>query len=355
MKREQLLSRTQTTALRGVAIIGIILHNYCHFLNFAVKENEYTFDAERPHQMMEKLMTLDKDLFIHIFSFFGHYGVPVFLFVSGFGLVMKYERSRQERVAALPFMTYHYLKLFRLMILGFVTFILVYVLRHDDGAVVYAFDRVVSQLTMVINFVYEKPQQIIKPGPYWFFGLMVQLYLLYRLVCYRWRHASVIIVMIIVALMVQYLCKDNRDLLNYVRYNFIGGVLPFGMGVLYARHGKEISVMGNISVVIISAVVALFGSMSFLSWLIVPCFIVTGAVATVQLLSDRLLSPWVWLGALSSSLFVMHPVMREIIIPHFRRFDIYMGIWTYLLSSVALAMLLRYVLRWIPSPKLGKK
>ena len=184
--REQLLSRTETNALRGLAIIGIILHNYCHFLSFAVKENEYTFDVTRPQQMMEMLMSFDKDLFIHIFSFFGHYGVPVFLFASGFGLVMKYERSKsQGAVAVLPFMTYHYLKLFRLMILGFVTFIIVYILRHDDGAVVYAFDRVVSQLTMVINFVYDKPQKIIKPGPYWYFGLMVQLLSQKTTICYH--------------------------------------------------------------------------------------------------------------------------------------------------------------------------
>ncbi len=39
------LSLQQTQALRGLAILGIILHNYCHFLKFAVKENEYTFTA----------------------------------------------------------------------------------------------------------------------------------------------------------------------------------------------------------------------------------------------------------------------------------------------------------------------
>ncbi len=38
-----LLSRTECAALRGLAIIGIFLHNYCHWLGpMAVKENEYT-------------------------------------------------------------------------------------------------------------------------------------------------------------------------------------------------------------------------------------------------------------------------------------------------------------------------
>ena len=49
-------------------------------------------------------------------------------------------------------------------------------------------------------------------------------------------------------------------------------------------------------------------------------------------------------------LFVMHPIARELIISHYRRIDIYGGIFIYLLSSVALAMLLKWILRFIPKP-----
>lgn len=42
-----LLSRTECAALRGLAIIGIFLHNYCHWLGMAVKENEYTFTMSK--------------------------------------------------------------------------------------------------------------------------------------------------------------------------------------------------------------------------------------------------------------------------------------------------------------------
>ena len=95
MKNGVFLSRTESAALRGIAILGIILHNYCHFLGFAVKENEYKFDSSRPMQFFDKLFSLDSDLFIHIFSFLGHYGVPIFLFISGYGLVKKYEAHPQ--------------------------------------------------------------------------------------------------------------------------------------------------------------------------------------------------------------------------------------------------------------------
>ena len=94
--------------------------------------------------------------------------------------------------------------------------------------------------------------------------------------------------------------------------------------------------------------------MWFHSWMWVPLFVVTGAVATVKLLPAWLLKPAVWFGGLSSALFVMHPVVREIVISHYRRIDVYYGIAVYLLAAVALSMLLQYVLKFIPSPKLKK-
>ena len=112
--------------------------------------------------------------------------------------------------------------------------------------------------------------------------------------------------------------------------------------------------------VVISALFVLFGSLNYWTWLFVPAFVVTGAIATVKLLIackgflsplSSLLSPLSWLGSISAMLFVMHPVMRELILGHYRKVDIYGGIFIYLLSSVALAMLLKWILQFIPNPK----
>ena len=46
------LNRTECNALRGLAIIGIFLHNYCHWLGPIVKENEYQYiqrNVDWPH------------------------------------------------------------------------------------------------------------------------------------------------------------------------------------------------------------------------------------------------------------------------------------------------------------------
>lgn len=353
MDRQKLLSITESKALRGIAILGIILHNYCHFLGFAVKENEYTFDAEKPRMLLDRIIAMSDYLFVHVLSFFGHYGVPVFLFISGFGLVMKYEiKEKEKRVGIGRFTWYHYAKLLRLMFLGYIAFAVVCYM-HPHGYHGYTVGRVVAQLLMYINMLPD-PDHIIKPGPYWYFGLTLQLYLIYRLLLFR-RRSAYTIALIAVCWAVQTLFSPemygNFDSLNRIRYNFIGAMLPFGMGMLYARHGKLLSKTAYAALAVVSAAAVFAGSFWFHSWMWVPAFIVIGAVATFKALPEKALKPLAWVGALSSALFVVHPIMREIIIPMSYKGQVYTGIAIYIASSFIVAWLFRMLLRFIPMPK----
>ena len=348
-----LLTTDESKALRGIAILGIMLHNYCHFLGFAVKENEYTFTAARPAQLLDRLMSPDMYLPVHLLSFFGHYGVPVFLFISGFGLVCKYERAAWGRVGALPFTGYHYLKLLRLMFLGYIAFAVVSCL-HPHGYHGYTVGRVLAQLLMYINLLPD-PDHIIKPGPYWFFGLMLQLYVVYRLFVYRRRSLNVVVLMAVCWLAQAVFtpaADPGGEILNRIRYNFIGGMLPFGAGVLYARCGRCLPAWAYACVALVSAAAVFAGSFAFQAWLWVPLFVVTGAVATIRLVPARALGVCVWFGAVSSALFVVHPVTREIIISMSYRGQVYTGLLVYIAASILLAWLFKLAFRYIPKPKL---
>ena len=92
---KELLTRTECTAMRGIAILAIVLHNYCHFIGRIVKENEYQFFTSNNDRFLQVLTHPDYLLPVHLLSYFGHYGVPVFLFLSGYGLVRKYEETSQ--------------------------------------------------------------------------------------------------------------------------------------------------------------------------------------------------------------------------------------------------------------------
>ena len=389
MRNGELLSRTESAALRGIAILGIILHNYCHFLGFAVKENEYKFDSSRPMQFFDKLFSLDSDLFIHFFSFLGHYGVPIFLFISGYGLVKKYEAhpqtgnenpSRWEgHSVGFTFIRKHFLKLFRLMIIGYLVFIGVYLLRHSDGAQVYSWDHVLTQLTMTINFFYFDPDHIIKPGPYWYFGLMLQLYILYILVIYRWRQNSLLIALAAGSILLEACFGNQQDWLNYIRYNFIGGMLPFGLGVIFG--GTEVRGYGGTRLPwrvlsaagvfshprtpvppylrIISLLLALASiplvlvmSFSFHSWLWIPVVIIIGTIALVKALPAVILKIFVFFGTYSAAMFVAHPIARKLFITVAWQRDAYDGLMLYFVAAIGLSWAVKMIIDCIPSPKM---
>ena len=82
--------------MRGIAILAIMLHNYTHWLGPMVKENEYTFDHNNVRRLLAELASPSVELLSHILSFFGHYGVPVFVALSAYGLYRKYEAGGAE-------------------------------------------------------------------------------------------------------------------------------------------------------------------------------------------------------------------------------------------------------------------
>ena len=91
-----MLNKQDTSALKGIAILCIAIHNFCHWLPMAVHENEYVFRLEDSLKLLHHVQMLHPQVLLNVFSHFGHYGVPVFLFLSGYGLVCKYERSHSN-------------------------------------------------------------------------------------------------------------------------------------------------------------------------------------------------------------------------------------------------------------------
>ena len=119
------VKKTDTALLKGISILMIMLHNFCHHLPKSVTENEYSFGIERFEQLCTYISQGGPHVVLNIFSHFGHYGVPLFLFLSGYGLVCKYElssprryhRSLRHRLANdFSFLWKHMIKLWKLML-----------------------------------------------------------------------------------------------------------------------------------------------------------------------------------------------------------------------------------------------
>jgi len=71
--------------MKAFAISAIVFHNYFHLIGNSVRENEFDFDAARFQRLLDVLP--DPSFAIQgLFSFFGHFGVQVFIFLSAYGL-----------------------------------------------------------------------------------------------------------------------------------------------------------------------------------------------------------------------------------------------------------------------------
>lgn len=386
LKGKNLLSSTQCNVLRGMAILSIVLHNFCHWLNpkVIILENEYNFNYPFSLRMWEYLTggNIDMYLPIQLFSFFGHYGVPIFLFLSGFGLVNKYEGERVPRHSAIQFIAYHWKKLFRLMLLGLVVGLFmhaVYNAFYKEDWIKY----LVAQLLLVIN-VLKEPEYNIMPGPYWFFGLMLEVYVIYRLIVFptgniksqrwKWLRWFIPLALVMAAWAIQVPLIKRFVLLRYLRYNAVCAMLPFAMGVLVARYGlPKLPKWGLATMAAASLVALMLANLNFHAWLWSHMIVIAGSVSFVKLFESRntivqnrldtLTKPLAWTGALSSCIFVTHPLVRLPIYfevmwggpkvglsPQF-----YLWIILYIAITLLLAIGYKYYLELYPAPKLKTK
>jgi len=349
--------------MRGIAILGIVLHNYCHFIGKIVKENEYQYFSSNNDRLWQVLTHPDELLPVHLLSYFGHYGVPVFLFLSGFGLVMKYEgASSPVKVRIIDFVRYHYLKLLRMLIVGFSLFLVVDAVT--PGRFRFEWENVIAQLLMYINIL-PTPDKIIWPGIYWFFGLMMELYIVYRLLFFRRKNIFVLL-LIVICWLAQAFCDPDGEALNRLRYNFIGGVLPFGLGILSGRVqnlrtrrldslNKSSEELGRwlwVVFFIASVVLTLAMSYSFQTWLWVPVVIILGTIALVKAVPQQVFQVFVWFGSISAAMFVAHPIARKLFITVAWKQDIYDGLMLYVVVTIALSWAVKQIIDRIPSPRL---
>lgn len=286
--------------------------------------------------------------------------MPIFLFLSAYGLVIKYETTNniENQPTVYRFLRFHWLKLFRMMIVGFSAFILVDAIT--EGQHHYKVIDIVAQMGL-FNNVLPNPDDIIWPGPYWFFGLMLQLYIVYRLFLYK-KNWIWIVLLIAICTIIELKCAPNGETLNRWRYNFVGGMLPFGLGLLYAKYMRNTTLYAYVIMFVCSLLLIWYGSNSFFVWLFVPMFVCFAGISFVKLLSYWNLNypkytfgiakMFNWLGVISAALFISHPITRKIIIPISRNGDYWTGLLLYIITSICVAWLFKEIMKRVPSPKL---
>ena len=197
-------------------------------------------------------------------------------------------------------------------------------------------------------------------GPWWFFSLILQCYLLYRFVFARRRSSGCLWGVTALTLLLQmglyatdFHFEWNGETvyaLEYYRYNAPGHLLAFAFGLEAARRQWTFPLwMAPIGVVL--TVVSAF---NVWLWFFSPIFAVLGTVPWIQLLrrSNVLYTYAAALGGISAAVFAFHPIVRHyLIIPasdalkQHQYVQLYGVICLYLVLTLAVALLYRTVQR----------
>ena len=336
------LSRSECNIMRGFAILFIIIDNITHLYSGVFMDSEFIYLSKSVKGFVNNLMHPDAMLPFNLISFYCPYGVMLFIFLSGYCLTLKYEKGNGRGTSCKAFIGNHYKKLFVMQLKGLALFLTVLFMFNPNEVIR---NSIVLQFLLVGNL---NPDWLCKPGPYWFFGMIMEMYVIYRLIIYN-RKDWVAIALTVFSIGVMACFSPKSATLNYLRVNCFLAILPFCMGVLAARHLKSNSFSLDKTGICLAWFVLAFilltaTKFNFYSWLIMPVFVIVTAVTLVKLFSKVKFFDTVfgWLGAMSGVLFVVHPTVREFLIDRMNDYGLYYGmLLVYLLITFGLCLILK--------------
>ena len=166
----------QTALLKGVGILLIVLHNFFHNLTPIIGENEFAFSYQTFWNFYQTLLASPKCFLQAIFSYYGHYGVQIFVFFSTYGLTRKY---LEKPFILSEFLKSRIYKIYLSFLLCLAIYIVLGLIKSTflaDEKVLY-WDSLLWKVLLVSNFI---PGQALMPvGPWWFLPFIIQVYVLY--------------------------------------------------------------------------------------------------------------------------------------------------------------------------------
>ena len=349
----QLLSRDNSYILRGAAIVFIVLHNFLHIELFGFSvENEMSFSVDNADAFFNSLKN-STHFFADFFSHLGWIGVPVFVFLTGYGISLrKPPISFKESTS---FIKRNYIKLLVLMLPAVLFFAGLDVIKGDIWPTLL---KRASYLTLLANFVY--PYVSCSPGVYWYFGLTFQLYLLWALFGQHFNARNLSLWSIVLIAGLYALCTfGTPNALSIYRHCFTGWLPVFAIGVWSGKNkGNRFSISIKttwMQIVLLVALLCMILLMSrwMITWLFIPIvslawFIIIGLLIMRSQLLSKLFN---WIGKLSACIFVCHPIARTIVINTiYPRLSILLiNVLLYIAITIVMALLYDKLYKWLLS------
>ena len=302
IQTDMMLTREQCNGLKGYAILLIMIHNYVdHIMGMSCNEMAYSQEATTDFIAM---VTTQPSIW-HFFSFTGWIGVALFLFASGYGLARKYGDGDIDKTS---FIRRHVIKLWVLLAPVYIIYVAVQYYWCGEP---HNWQSIIAQLTFTTNILsYGDNGFVIEPGVYWFFGAILQFYLLFLFIR-KWSEGKLMIALAgALALNYAFLYLTTDDTMWWFRQNCIGWCAPFLLGMIAAKSLYK-PAKSWLWVLLPTSLAALYLCIT------IKAFIPLTELCTVLFFGSLVLlmnlKPINVFGMISASIFVIHPFIRMIL------------------------------------------
>lgn len=348
----QLLSKNNSLIIRGLAILSIVFHNFLHFYRFGfAQENEFSFTSENAAGFFSHLG--EGHIFANCLSFLGWLGVPVFIFLTGYGFAINgFPENRKGWQK--DFIKRGFLKLLALLVPALLFFFALDFVHHDIWPQLL---KRSTYLTLLANFVY--PYVFCNPGVYWYFGLTFQFYLLWALIGKHLNNKRLLAYSLLFLLGFGCLCIIQApNLLSIYRNCFTGWFFIFAIGVYLAQNRRIAETVLDKSPIWMAAVFSILGILLIIlmnrwliSWLFVPIVSLFWFLSLEKILLHTHVVSGIfrWIGKLSACIFVCHPIARTITVGLYSHFNdsLILATFFYLTLTAVISVVYYRYYKWI--------
>ncbi|MBL7558754.1 acyltransferase [Olleya sp. YSTF-M6] len=306
-----MLTKKDTLILKGLGILIIVLHNFMHRIKPVFGENEFYFDAQTFVNYYSSFISNPQHFIQYFFSYFGHYGVQIFIFLSGYGLLLSYD---DKEISFFNFIKKRLIKIYPVFIIAV---LMVVVFKYIVLKIPFnseATNNILITLSLISNWIPEK--WYVLSGPFWFYSMIVQLYILFYLIV-QWTKKSTkpLWLILVLSYMIIFISGVYFESIKISLYlNFMGNLPVFVLGMILAK-SKFNFTKTSVFVWLLFVLVFILGQLNNYFWyisqaLVVMIFIPLYVWLKSYVDSLKLKNFLLFTGQLSMYLFAVNGLLR---------------------------------------------
>lgn len=304
-------THAQTDVIKGFGILFIVLHNYFHWVWPSPGENEFDFSGDRIGTFFQQIGSSPLEIINLLFSYFGHYGVQLFIVISGYGLAMS---ANKKGVHYFSFVFKRFAKIYPSFLMAVAILIGLMVFSSPASLNAVYLYKIKLKLLLIANFYPGEALTI--NGPWWFYSMIFQLYLLFPLFWWLDKKSKGMSFPVLSILTLGFIFFMGTDPLGNklnLMQNFAGHLPEFLLGVFIANR-KNLTLSGWVwPAALVLFILGNFYSTFWLLTFVSVSWLLILAVQRIELsISENSIIRrfLVFYGSVSMYLFAVHGFLR---------------------------------------------